>query len=142
MSLSDAEIDALRHSRSSFGGVATRSIRRNEELLTEDPATYDLKALADRLTSLEGTEKRCLAAQETILNEETDQAKLIKDEEAGDVFENSIRAVKSLVQRLIDMKESHGLASEIKISLDNLDDSQRNDPSKDYSATVDDLRID
>ena len=102
----------------------------------EDPATFDLNTLAERLTSLEATERRCYRAHETICEEETDPQKLEKDEEVGDTFNDNVEATRSLLKRLIALKTAHELSTELDYNLDNLEDSKAREPDKDHSAAM------
>ena len=141
MALTMAEI---RHSRSSYQGAVTRSIRANKDIVTDNPAIYDLKSLSDKLQSLECTERKCNEVQDRILGEEQDMTKLSKDEEAGDNFERTMGTAKSIISKLIALKLAHELAIEICERLESL---KSHNPTADhtvvlnsFSVTLEDLR--
>ena len=135
MSEATVDIEALRNSKSSYMGVVTRSLRRYERMREDDPATFDLKMLAERLVSLETTERRCSHAQETICEEETDPGRLEKDEGIGDAFSDKVTATKSLLEKFIALKTAHEFATEIRYSLEDLEASKNREPTKDHSES-------
>ena len=127
MSENTVDIESLWSSRSSYLGVVTRSLRRYERMKEDDAATYDLDMLAERLVSLETTERWYNRAHDTICEEETDPSRLEKEEEISDSFSDKVSATRSLLKRYIALKTAHELATELS---DNLEISKGREPTE------------
>ena len=113
MSEDTVDIESLRSSRSSYAGVITRSFRHYQRMAEDDPATFDLDMLAERLISLDTTERRCNRVQDAICEEEKDPRKQEKDVDVGDTFNENVEATRSLLKRFVSLKTAQELASEL-----------------------------
>ena len=132
-------IDSQRASRSSFMGVVTRTLNRLKAMRDDDSASFDIDNLADRLNSLKTTERRCNRAMDAISDEEVDEEKAGRDEAIRDKFASNVNTARALLKRYIAQKTAHGLASNLRYKLENLEATISRSPDQDHSIAMDKL---
>ena len=93
----DPDLISLRKSRAQYQSAATRIKNRLQTMLKdEDPATLDLNNLAEKYESIDTTERRGNRTHDSIAVEETDESKQEADQDARDLFQESISKAKIL----------------------------------------------
>ena len=132
-------IDTQRKSRSSFMGVVTRSFNLAKAMRDDDPASYDIENLEDRLESLKATEHLCTRAMDAICDEEEDEDRIARDEAVREKFTTNVRTVRALFKRFISLKTAHGLSVAFQYKLENTEATISRAPAQDHSKAVERL---
>ena len=127
------DLEATHSSRASYIGVVTRSLRSYRRMESDDPASYDLGILAERLESLATTERRCLRTLDTLQGEEYMQE---KDEESGEIFIDNVRTTRARLKRFMALRQAQELIAPIRKSLETMETIKLKDPTKDCSSSI------
>ena len=133
----EPDLISLQKSRAQYQSAATRIKNHLQTLLNdEDPSTLDYWSVSNPET----TERRGNRTHDSIATDETDEGKQESDEEAREVFRESIRAAKTLGKRLIALRSACGYAHDVDFNLDNLEIRKAREPTKNYTLVSDPIR--
>ena len=113
--------NTLKKSRSALTGVVTRMKKRYLKLSDGDPSTYDVSNMTSSLTSLDTTAQHFYTSQEEIMEYVDVRGDIPFNEEdelnAIEIFEDSVSATKSLINRLMATKRALNLHSELLLMI-------------------------
>ena len=130
------DLEDTRSSHASYMGVVTRSLRSYRRMESDDPASYDLDILVERLESLATTERRCLRTLDTLQGEESYPHMQEKDEETGEIFIDNVRTTSALLKRFMALRQAQELIAPIRKSLESMETIKLKDPTKDCSSSI------
>ena len=133
------EVDpvALRKDRTRHQVTIKRLNTRLQSMLDDDDlASLDLYQLDDWASSIDTSLRRCNKSHDTLVKEETDEALLVEDEKAWDLFQTLVIKTRSLCKRLATLRTVSGKLQTLDASILNLADRKARDPHKEYSPVV------
>ena len=133
----EVDLPTQRRARATQLKAANRLNRKLQTLLeTEDPATLSLHQLQERETELETIKRRAIRANDSLVEEELDEALQAEDEAAWDTFQESTELATRRCQELIALRVVTCLVEEVDHSLNTLQFKIDKDPTLDYSEAL------
>ena len=133
--MSEVDVEALKHSRRSIVGNVMKVLRKFQKVAKEDPCTYDINALDDKLTYLDNNVARFQRVHQEICDELTVQ-ELDKEQEVEDTFDENVSTTKCFLNRFKDMKKAHELITDLQEDMEASETAKARNPEKDGSAAV------
>ncbi len=115
-------MEAMKKSRSAYGGAITRVLRRHEKLLDADPSTFDIATLKRQMESVQATSESFIQVHQNLLETHATEVDNEQEMRTLDSHEESVVALTlSTLQRLVDLKSVHIEACNFDEKLANLE---------------------
>ena len=138
--MSQEEFNALKKSPSSLIWVVTRMRNHYNKTAQLSSSTYDIEAMTNHLASLDKTASNFRKTQEEICDFNPEFLKqeinIDAELEITETFEENVKAIHSLVQRLIATRMAQRAAIDFRSNLEDLEEATSSQILRDYSAAI------